>query len=231
MTKFHNRQDAGRKLAMKLAEYAGQQPIVLALPRGGVPVGYEVAQALRAPLDVWVVRKVGVPWHPELGVGAVCEGGYLYLSPRILEEVRLSKEDLSGVIERERAQVEQRVRKFRGTRPRPELRGRTVILVDDGIATGGTVRVAIRALRAEEPKKLVLAVPVAAADTLETLATEVDHVVSLLTPRDLYAIGLWYEDFQQVSDDEVVRLLERARGPQVGGAAPAREKGAGDATR
>lgn len=228
MTRFRNRLDAGRKLAAKLAAYAGEDPIILALPRGGVPVGYEVARALRAPLDVWVVRKVGVPWHPELGVGAVCEGGYLYLSREILTQVGLSEEELSRVIERERAEVEQRVRKFRGNRPPPQLRGRTVILVDDGIATGGTVRVALRALRAEEPDKLVLAVPVAAPDILDALAPEVDRIVSLLAPRDLYAIGLWYEDFQQVTDDEVVHLLERARDQR---GAPTREKGAEDATR
>lgn len=231
MTKFRDRQDAGRKLAAKLAGYASQDPIILALPRGGVPVGYEVARALRAPLDVWVVRKVGVPWHPELGVGAVCEGGYLYLSREILDQVGLSEEKLSGVITRERAEVEQRVKKFRGHRPPPPLRGRTVIVVDDGIATGGTVRVALRALRAEQPGKLVLAVPVAAADTVDRLMPEVDQIVSLLAPRDLYAIGLWYEDFQQVSDDEVVRLLERARAQQAAGAAPAHEKGTEDATR
>lgn len=231
MTKFRNRQDAGRKLAAELAVYADQGPIILALPRGGVPVGYEVARALHAPLDVWVVRKIGVPWHPELGVGAVCEGGYLYLSREILERVGLSEEELSGVIERERAEVEQRVRKFRGRRPPPQLRGRVVILVDDGIATGGTVRVALRALRAEEPGKLVLAVPVAAPDIVDALATDVDRIVSLLTPRDLYAIGLWYEDFEQVTDDEVVRLLERAREQLPGDTGPTGGKGAGDAAR
>lgn len=231
MERFRNRHEAGQKLGAKLAPYASQRPIVLALPRGGVPVGYEVARALGAPLDVWVVRKVGVPWHTELGVGAVSEGGHLYLSEAMLEHVGLTERELSGVIQKERAEVETRLRKFRGKRPRPQLRDRTVILVDDGIATGGTTRVAIQAIRAEQPAKLVLAVPVAPAETLDMLAPEVDEVVALLAPRELYAIGLWYEDFRQVPDDEVVRLLELAREERATSATPVRDKGAAHATK
>jgi putative phosphoribosyl transferase len=211
MIRFRNRQDAGRKLAAKLREFAAEHPIVLALPRGGVPVGYEVARALSAPLDVWVVRKIGVPWHAELGIGAVAEGGYIHLSREILGHLGISEEEQSKATESKRREVEERVRRFRGEHPRPVLRDRTVIVVDDGIATGGTVRAAIRSIRAEGPKKVVLAVPVAAPDALEALAPEVDRAVSLLTPPDLYAIGLWYEDFRQLSDDDVVRLLDRAR--------------------
>jgi putative phosphoribosyl transferase len=211
MTRFRSRQEAGEKLAAALEGYAGRQPIVLALPRGGVAVGYEVARALDAPLDVWVVRKVGVPWQPELGMGAVAEGGFVHLSPDIVEQAGLLEERLSEAVEEKRREVEERARKFRGNRPRPDLRGRTVILVDDGIATGGTVRAAIRSIRAEGPRELVLAVPVAAASTMAALAGEVDHTVCLLAPEDLYAIGLWYEDFRQVSDEEVARLLESAR--------------------
>lgn len=211
MHRFRDRQDAGRRLAAELRSYAGEQPIILALPRGGVPVAYEIAHTLHAPLDVWVVRKVGVPWHAELGAGAVAEGGYVYLNPEVLGPVGLSEADLAQTVLAKQQEVEQRVRLFRGSRPRPALRNRTVILVDDGIATGGTVRVAVRSIRAEQPRAIVLAVPVAAPDSLRALAPEVDRVVCLQTPADLYAIGLWYEDFTQVPDHEVTRLLERAR--------------------
>jgi putative phosphoribosyl transferase len=211
LRRFHDREDAGRQLAAKLMPYANQEPIVLGLPRGGVPVAYEVALALGAPLDIWVVRKVGVPWHPELGVGAVAEGNYVYVSPEILNAVGLRRDEVSEVVEEKRAEVAERVRRFRGERRPPDLRDRTVILVDDGIATGGTVRAAARAVKAASPRRIVLAVPVASPDTLDELASEVDETVCLLSPSNLYAIGLWYEDFRQVPDDEVVKLLERAR--------------------
>jgi putative phosphoribosyl transferase len=216
MNGFLNRQDAGRRLAVELHSYAGAHPIVLALPRGGVPVGHEIARALHAPLDVWVVRKVGAPWHPELGVGAVAEGGYVYLNEQLLDYVGLTEEQLADVVRLKRREVDERVRLFRGDYPRPILRDRTVILVDDGIATGGTARVAIQAIRAQAPKAIVLAVPVAAPDAVRELAPEVERVVCLRTPSELFAIGVWYQDFTQVSDDEVVRLLDRARREHTG---------------
>jgi putative phosphoribosyl transferase len=211
MNGFPNREDAGRRLAAELQPYAAEHPIVLALPRGGVPVGYEIARALHAPLDVWVVRKIGVPWHPELGVGAVAEGGYVHLNQDILVHIGLSKKELAEATHSEEREVEQRVRRFRGDRPAPLLSHRTVILVDDGIATGGTVRAAIRSVRAQAPKKIILAVPVAAPETVAALSTEVERVVCLMTPSELHAIGLWYQDFRQVPDDEVVQVLDRAR--------------------
>lgn len=214
MVRFRNREDAGRRLAAELQRLASEHPIVLALPRGGVPVGYEVAKALGAPLDVWVVRKVGVPWHQELGMGAVAEGGYLLLSRGIIDQLGVTEDELSGAIQREQARVTQRLRKFRGARPAPSLQDRTVVLVDDGIATGGTVRAAIRAIRAGSPRRIVLAVPVASADTLDALAAEVDELVCLAAPENLYAIGVWYDAFAQVQDDDVVRLLELAREEQ-----------------
>lgn len=216
MDRFRDRVDAGRRLAAELEPYAAEHPIVLALPRGGVPVGYEVARALSAPLDVWVVRKIGAPFQPELGVGAVAEGGFLYLSSRMLEETGLSEAGLSDQIATKRREVEARVKMFRGEHPRPILRDRTVIVVDDGIATGGTVRAAVQSIRAEGPKKVVLAVPVAAPSVVKELAADVDRVVALLTPVDLMAIGYWYDDFTQVPDDEVVRMLDRARREQAG---------------
>lgn len=213
--RFRDRQDAGRRLAAELRDYASEHPIVLALPRGGVPVGLEIARELSAPLDVWIVRKIGAPWHPELGMGAVAEGGHVHLSQEILDYVGLSSHTLSKAIEAKRHEVEERVRMLRGDRPRAVLRDRTVIIVDDGIATGGTVRAVIESIRAEGPKKIVLAVPVAAPDVLRTLAAEVDQVVCLLSPVDLYGIGLWYDDFAQLSDDEIVRQLDRAHREQA----------------
>lgn len=211
MARFRNRVEAGRLLADRLTAYRDQKPIVLGLPRGGVPVAYQVARALNAPLDVWVVRKIGVPWHPEVGVGAVAEGGLVYLNRDIMSNLQLSEEALSDTIREQQAEVAERVKRFRGNHPRPALRERTVIVVDDGIATGGTVRAIVASLRKEQPKKIVLAVPVVAADLQRALQYEVDELVSLRAPHDLYAIGLWYEDFTQVADEEVVRLLDSAR--------------------
>jgi putative phosphoribosyl transferase len=202
-------------LAERLVRYRDEAPVVLGLPRGGVPVAFEVARALKAPLDVWVVRKVGVPWHPELGMGAVAEGGKVFLSQEIIEMSGVTNAELMEAVRRERAEVARRVRRFRGDRPAPELGWRTVILVDDGIATGGTVRAAIRALRKRHPKKIVLAVPVAAAETVAELRPQVDDLVCLLAPRQLFAIGGWYEDFRQVEDAEVTALLEQARQEQA----------------
>ncbi len=214
--KFEDRRDAGRRLAAELVlgGYRAEQPIVLALPRGGVAVGYEVARALGAPLDVWVVRKIGVLGFEELGLGAIAEGGQVYVSRDVVSSAGVPAEVISEAAEREAAKVERRVRSFRGDRPRPDLRDRTAILVDDGIATGGTVRAAIAAVRAEHAKKIVLAVPVAPAESVEAFRMEVDDLVCLLAPADLHAIGLWYENFRQLSDDEVIELLDRARQEQ-----------------
>lgn len=210
--RFRDRREAGRLLARALASHTLQNPVVLALPRGGVPVAYEIARALGAPLDVRVVRKIGIPWHPELGLGAVAEGGYVHLSPAIVERAGLTEAELRPLVDRERREVEQRVLRFRGRRPPPTLRDHTVVLVDDGIATGGTARAAIDSIRAEGPTQVVLAVPVAARDTLQELACHVEEVVCLQTPADFYSVAMWYEHFAQVSDDEVVALLTEASG-------------------
>jgi putative phosphoribosyl transferase len=221
--RFKDRRDAGRKLAEKLRAYASQQPIVLGLPRGGVPVAREVARALHAPLDVLVVRKIGVPWQPELGIGAVAEGNHVHISPDVLRQAGLSDDELKQATREKRDEVDERVRRFRGDRERPDLRDRTVIIVDDGIATGGTVKAAIQAVRAAQPKTVVLATPVVAHQTERDLVSEVDHLVSLASPRTMFAIGLWYEDFSQVSDEQVVNILKRAREDhaQPGAAPPA----------
>ena len=207
---FRDRQDAGLRLARDLRFCASEGPIVLGLPRGGVPVAYQVARVLQAPLDIWIAGKVGLPWHPELGIGAVAEGGYVHLNREILEHLALSTEELAELVRSTEREVAERVRLLRGDRPRPDLLNRTVIVVDDGIATGGTVLAAVRSIRAQAPKAILLAVPVASPEALRRIAPEVERIVCLQTPADLHAIGVWYSDFSQVSDDEVVHLLDRA---------------------
>jgi putative phosphoribosyl transferase len=209
--KFDDRTQAGSMLAGALRRYAARDPIVLALPRGGVPVAYEVAIALDAPLDVCVVRKLGVPYQPELGMGAIAEGPSLSVNADLLEMLRIPRRELLRAARHEAREVRRRAALFRDGRPAPDVRGRLVILVDDGIATGGTTRAAIRALRKRGARELVLAVPVAAPQTLGPLRREVDELVCLSAPDAMWAIGMWYRDFRQVPDDEVVRLLEAAR--------------------
>lgn len=207
-TRFRDRGEAGRLLTRRLMDIRIESPVVLALPRGGVPVGYEVAMAMGVPLEVLVVRKLGVPWRPELGMGAIAEGGAMYVNADVLEYADLSEEDVRAVAREESRELARRVRLYRGGLPLPDLRGRTVILVDDGLATGGTARAATRAVRARGPRKLVLAVPVAAAETAEALRhTEVDELVTVQEPGMLGSVGAWYEDFHQVDDEEVLALL------------------------
>jgi putative phosphoribosyl transferase len=208
---FEDREDAGRRLAERLAPYRDERPLVFALPRGGVPVGYEISRALDAPLDVFVARKLGAPGQPEFGIGAVASGGVRILNEDVVGRLGIPEDYLERITERETAEVERRLRHFRGDRPVPRVRGRTVILVDDGLATGVTARAAVKALRRLEPRRLVLAVPVCAAQTAELIGPEVDELVCLEAPPDLGAIGFWYRDFSQTSDEEVIELLEKAR--------------------
>jgi putative phosphoribosyl transferase len=207
---FRNRLHAGRALAAHLAAYAGRDDVqVLALPRGGVPVAFEVAQALGAPLDVLVARKLGVPQHSEYAMGAVARG-VLVIDEALLQRISLDRALLQAVIDDEQRELERRERLYRGDRPPPVLRGRTAILVDDGLATGATMRAAARALRAMGPARSVVAVPVAAADTCAALREEADEVVCAATPEPFRAVGCWYEDFSQTGDGEVRELLARA---------------------
>ncbi len=208
---FEDRADAGRRLAGRLGRHGDESLIVLALPRGGVPVGYEVSRLLGAPLDVIVARKLGAPDQPELGIGAVAPGGVRVLNTAAVRALSIPEDYLNRVTRRETEEMERRLLRFRGERPPPEVRGRTAILVDDGLATGVTARAAIEALRRMEPKCLVLAVPVCAAATAAWMRSEVDDLVCLEITPDLGAIGFWYRDFDQTSDEEVVRLLEDAR--------------------
>jgi putative phosphoribosyl transferase len=208
--RFRDRKQAGQLLAGRLAKFQSTPVTVLGLPRGGVVVAYEIAKALRAPLDVWVVRKLGSPWQPELGVGAVSEGGETFLNEALLLELGVTESELDRVTAQELAELQRRVRAFRGERLPPRLSGQTVILVDDGIATGGTMRAAIKDVRAKRAARIVAAVPISPPETAERLAGEADEVVCLLTAEEMIAIGQWYDDFTQVSDEEVVELLQRA---------------------
>jgi len=208
---FEDREDAGRRLAERLARYRDERPVVFALPRGGVPVGYEISRSLGVPLDVFVSRKLGAPGQPEFGIGAVAPGGVRVLNGNIVERLGIPDDYLEAVTRRELAEVERRLRHFRGGRPEPDVRDRTVILVDDGLATGVTARAAVESLRRLGPRRLILAAPVCAAQTAELLGPEVDELVCLEAPSDLGAIGFWYLDFSQTSDEEVIELLERAR--------------------
>jgi predicted phosphoribosyltransferase len=208
---FRNRAEAGRVLAAMLDDYANRDDvIVFGLPRGGVPVAYEVARALGAPLDVFVVRKLGFPTHPELAMGAIASGGVRVVDDRLIRDFGITDAELAAVAREEERELERREQRYRDRRPFPDVRGRTVILVDDGLATGSTMRAAAAALRAQGPKRVVVAVPVAAAETCDEFRGEVDDVVCAITPRPFHAVGLWYEDFSQTSDEEVHELLSRA---------------------
>jgi putative phosphoribosyl transferase len=204
---FRDRHEAGRRLAERLSGLRSSRPLVLGLPRGGVPVAFEVARALDSPLDLLVVRKLGVPFQPELGMGAVGEDGVRVLNPEVLREAGVTDAQLAEVEARERAEVERRAARLRGGRPAVPLTGRTVIIVDDGLATGGTARAAIRVARERGASRVVLAVPVAPPDTVTALSREADEVVALETPEPFFAIGGWYMDFSPTSDQEVVDVL------------------------
>ena len=211
---FRDRREAGQRLAERLSGLRGSRPLVLGLPRGGVPVAFEVARALGAPLDVLVVRKIGVPFQPELGMGAVGEGGVRVLNAGVLREAGVTDAQLAEVEARERAEVDQRAARLRGGRDGTPLTGRTVIIVDDGLATGGTARAAIRVARVRGAERVVLAVPVAPPETVGALAREADEVISVETPEPFFAIGGWYADFTPTSEQEVVDLLAVARGDE-----------------
>ena len=212
--RFRDRREAGRALAQDLAGLALERPVVVALPRGGVPVAFEVASALRAPLEVLAVRKLGAPKNPEYGIGAVAEDGTAVLDPHAARAVGMSRAALERTVEREVVELARRVQDYRGGAPMGSLEGRTVIIVDDGLATGLTDLAAVRAVRKLRPRRIVLAVPVGAPDSVEMLAREVDDVVCPHAPRDFGGVGLWYEDFAQVSDEEVLDLLARAGSPE-----------------
>jgi predicted phosphoribosyltransferase len=208
---FADRAAAGRALAERLRPFAGRSDVVvLALPRGGVPVAYEVARALGAPLDVFLVRKLGAPGQEELAMGAIATGGVRVLNEEVVGVLQVPDEEIDRVAAREMRELQRRERLYRDDRPPPEVRGRTVILIDDGLATGSTMRAAVAALRQQGPRRVVVAVPVAAAETAEEFQREVDHLVCVLTPEPFYSVGSWYRDFSQTTDAEVRELLEQS---------------------
>jgi putative phosphoribosyl transferase len=209
--RFRDREHAGRVLGERLRRYAGRENLlVLGLPRGGVPVAFEVARALDAPLDVFVVRKLGVPGHEELAMGALASGGVRVLSNDLIERLGIDDQAIARAVAAESAELERREHAYRGERGPVETAGKTVILVDDGLATGATMRAAANAVRAQGPERLVVAVPVAAAQTCEELRDEVDEIECAFTPDPFAAVGLWYDDFAPTGDEEVRRLLARA---------------------
>jgi putative phosphoribosyl transferase len=216
--RFRDRAEAGLALAGALSHYAGRDDVVvLALPRGGVPVAYEVAKALGAPLDVFLVRKLGVPGHEELAMGAIASGGVLVLDEGVLRWLGISEEQIQETLARELDELRRREAAYRDGRPLPDLKGKTVILVDDGLATGASMQAAARAVRRYDPARIVIAVPVASRATCDQFRDDVDEVVCAVTPEPFYAVGNWYADFSQTSDEEVRALLERAaekRGPR-----------------
>lgn len=209
--RFRDRSEAGRLLADRLRGYANRPDvIVLALPRGGVPVAYEVARALDAPLDVFLVRKLGVPGHEEFAFGAIATGGIRVINQDLVQALGIPPKLIDAIAARQQQELERRERLYRGTRPPTDVRNRTLILVDDGLATGSTVLAAVRALRSEGAGRIVVAVPVASPEACEQLGEEADDVICAVTPEPFNAVGLWYQDFSQTTDDEVKELIARA---------------------
>jgi putative phosphoribosyl transferase len=209
--RFRDRSEAGRLLAGALEGYKDRSDvIVLALPRGGVPVAFEVALALNVPLDLFIVRKLGVPGQEELAMGAIASGGIRTLNDRVIQQLNISSDAIDAVAAREEEELKRRERLYRGDKEAPNLSGRVVIVVDDGLATGSTMRAAVAAIRCQNPAKIVVAVPIAASETCKDLRSEADEVICAVTPEQFYAVGMWYEDFGQTSDDEVTNLLRRA---------------------
>ena len=217
MNRFADRRAAGRLLAQALVNYANRPDvIIIALPRGGVPVGYEVATRLDAPLDVFVVRKIGTPWNKELAIGAVASGGTLMLDNTLISELRIGKAELDPIIAAEMRELERREVLYRGHRRFPELARRVVIVVDDGLATGASMLAAVRAIRQHSPASLIVAVPVASRSAVAAVEKVADSCVALMVPEPLYGVGTYYDDFSQTSDNEVLALLERAARAQAG---------------
>jgi putative phosphoribosyl transferase len=211
MKRFANRTEAGQVLAQELERYRDRdEVIVLALPRGGVPVAFVIAQHLHVPLDIFLVRKLGFPGHEEFAIGAIASGGVRVLNPAAFQVGRVSEKEIDAIAAREGMELERREREYRGDNSHPKLEGKTIILVDDGLATGSTMRAAVEALRQKNPARIIVAVPVASVDAYELIGGEADEIVCASTPEPFHAVGLWYEDFSQTSDEEVKELLQRA---------------------
>ncbi|MCA1575339.1 MAG: phosphoribosyltransferase [Acidobacteria bacterium] len=208
---FRDRKDAGRQLAARLPRYADKPDVLLlALPRGGVPVAYEVAKELKAPLDIFLVRKLGVPGHEELAMGAIASGGVRVINEDLVNYLGIPDEVIDAIAAVEQRELERRARAYRDDRPPPDVKDRIVILIDDGLATGSTMRAAAASLRLQKPRRIVVAVPVSSPETCDEFRSEVDEIVCAVTPQHFQGVGLWYNDFSQTSDDEVRELLKPA---------------------
>jgi len=209
---YRDRSEAGKELATRLSDYKDRDDVlVLALPRGGVPVAFEVAQALGAPLDVFLVRKLGVPGHEELAMGAIATGGVRVLNEEVVNYLRIPQRVIDAIAQTELKELKRRELEYRGNRPEPDVKGKTIILIDDGLATGSTIRAAAQALRQQQPARIVVAVPVSAPQTCHEYRIGVDEIICAATPDPFWGVGLWYHDFSQTTDEEVRELLERAR--------------------
>ncbi|HJX37192.1 MAG TPA: phosphoribosyltransferase [Anaerolineae bacterium] len=214
MAAFEDRRQAGKRLAERLTRYAGRKDVaVLGLARGGLPVAFEVAKALHAPLDVFIVRKLGVPGHSELAMGAIASGGVRVMNDDVVRSLSITSDQIETIATEEQRELERREREYRGDAERLDVSGKTAILVDDGLATGASMRAAVTALRRRDPQRIVVAVPTAAPSVCRAFENEVDEVVCLVTPEPFFGVGAWYRDFSQTTDQEVRRLLEEARSP------------------
>jgi putative phosphoribosyl transferase len=212
--RYRDRAEAGQLLARALEKYADRDGVlILALPRGGVPVGFEIAKRLNVPLDVFFVRKLGVPWHPELAMGAIASGGIVVLNDSVIQHYGIPPHVIRAVAAREEQELQWRARDYRGDRPLPDLAGRIVILVDDGLATGSTMRAGVAAVRQQRPAAIIVAVPVAATETCDEFRHDVDQIICLQTPDPFSAVGLWYKNFSQTTDEEVRKLLAETPAP------------------
>lgn len=205
---FENRQEAGKQLAIKLAKFQDESPIVLALPRGGIPIGFEIAKALHAPMDVLVVRKIGSPYNPELGIGAIAEDNVQVLDESTINLLKISKKELNRAINKQRKEVKRRVTLYRNNNPLPILKNKVIILVDDGLATGVTARCAIAFIKKRKPRQLIFASPVCAYGTVGKFKNLVDNVICITTPVNFAAVGSWYRQFEQVTDEEATKILQ-----------------------
>lgn len=211
MDRFRNREDAGKKLAQELKEYAeNPNVIVLALPRGGVPVGFEVSKELRAPMDIFLVRKLGAPGHEELAMGAIAPGKSRVLNNDVVSMLGISDEQIAKIEEKELKELNRRLHAYRGDRPEPNLTGKIVLLVDDGLATGASMQVAVEAVRNADPEKIVVGIPTAASDSVNRIKKIADEVISVIIPTRFFGVGAWYDNFDQTTDDEVREILEEA---------------------
>jgi predicted phosphoribosyltransferase len=214
MRQFANRREAGKELARKLSKYAGRSDVILlALPRGGVPIAYEVALALKAPLDVFLVRKLGLPGREELAIGAIASSGIQILNEDIIDAVGLDRRMINLVVQQELKELQRREEQYRDDRPAPDLRDRTVILIDDGLATGASMLAAVRGVRAQNPARIIVAVPAGAPQAIELLQPQADEIVYVIAPDPFEGVGKWYEDFSQTTDEEVKFLLKEANRP------------------